>query len=107
MAEAEDHIDAFFAQYPRFAYDPREESWAQYHCMVRTLQWQKGSHRERAARKRFNKAIVAQFGRLYGIDENKLQSLQLLCQKLGISPGAKTVTACKKVGKPQYLPLEM
>lgn len=97
LSENRDEIGHFFAKYPQFDYKPREDSWSEYRRMVQTLQWKTGDKKERIARSKFPKAIVGRFNQLYGTDENKLDTLQLLCNKIGISPVWETITSCKAV----------
>ncbi|KAL6903960.1 hypothetical protein GGI43DRAFT_399274 [Trichoderma evansii] len=94
-----DQLGLFFAIYPQFEYDPQEESWPAYHRLVEFIGWKTGSKQERKARENFRRALVGQFGQLYGADENKLEVLQNLCAKIGISPVPSTITACKKAIK--------
>lgn len=93
----DDQLGLFFATYPQFEYDPQEESWTAYRRLVKFIGWKTGSKQERKARENFRRALVGQFGQLYGADENKLEVLQNLCAKLGMSPIPSTITACKKV----------
>jgi hypothetical protein len=100
-ARAEDDIERFFASYPQFKYNANGESWAEYYRLAQFLQWKEDGKKERKARERFKKALVGQFTRLYGADENKLDTLQLLCEKIGISPIPNTITSCKAVCRPR------
>ncbi|QPG95525.1 hypothetical protein C2857_001067 [Epichloe festucae Fl1] len=93
---ASDPIGKFFARYNQFDYDPHSEAWSEYHRMCAFFNWKKDCKKERAANTLFRDAIVAQFGCLYGVDENKLATLQRLCEKLEVFPVPQSVTSCKK-----------
>ncbi|KAM0512480.1 hypothetical protein ACHAPE_008803 [Trichoderma viride] len=90
-----DELSRFFAVYCQFNYDPEEASSTAYNRLVALFGWKTDSKKERKARTRFQKALVDQFEQLYGRDDNKLEVLQTLCGKLGISPIPNTITACK------------
>lgn len=92
-----DELSRFFADYCQFNYDPEEASSTAYNRLVAISGWKADGKKERKARTRFQKALVEQFEQLYGHDDNKLDVLQTLCGKLGISPVPSTITACKKV----------
>ncbi|KAM0253636.1 hypothetical protein ACHAQJ_007211 [Trichoderma viride] len=94
-ANDNDDLALFFAKYPQFDYNPHGESWSEYSRLVQFFGWKNGSKKERPARNHFRKAIVGQFTHLYGADENKLDTLQLLCEKIRISPIPNTITSCK------------
>ncbi|KAG5996414.1 hypothetical protein E4U54_002570 [Claviceps lovelessii] len=89
-------IDLFFGRYNQFAYNPHAESWSEYFRMCAFFRWTKHSKKERKVRTLFQDAIVAEFGALYGADENKLDTLQRLCGKLDIFPVPQSITSCKK-----------
>ncbi|KAK2592853.1 hypothetical protein QQS21_009456 [Conoideocrella luteorostrata] len=89
-------INLFFERYPRFNHSPTNEAWSEYHRMVHSLGWKEKSKREKVARKRFRVAVVEQFGQMYGTDENNLNSLQRLSEKLHISPVPDSIKSCKK-----------
>lgn len=95
--ENQDKLSKFFALYNQFDYKPTEGSRAAYSRLVAFFGWEANGKKERKAKERFQEALVAQFEQLYGADENKLDVLQTLCGKIGISPIPSTVTQCKKV----------
>lgn len=96
-ARACDPIGKFFARYNQFDYDAHSEAWSEYHRMTAFFNWKKDGKKERAANALFREAIVSQFELLYGVNENKLATLQLLCLKLEVLPVPGSVTSCKKV----------
>lgn len=93
----QDKLSQFFALYNQFEHNPKEGSRTAYNRLVDFFGWEAGGKKERKAKERFQDALVAQFEQLYGADENKLDVLQTLCGKIGISPIPSTVTQCKKV----------
>lgn len=93
----EDHVASFFARYPRFDYEATHGVVSEYDRMVEYFGWRVGGKKMQRALPLFQKALVAQFGCLFGTDENKLENLQHLCEKLEISPIPANVTACKMV----------
>lgn len=95
-ARACDPIGKFFARYNQFDYDAHSEAWSEYHRMTAFFNWKKDGKKERAANALFREAIVSQFELLYGVNENKLATLQLLCLKLEVLPVPGSVTSCKK-----------
>ncbi|EFY94683.1 hypothetical protein X797_010620 [Metarhizium robertsii] len=99
MAKADDHIGTFFAAYPDFDYEPTNEVWSEYRRLVKHYGWKTKSQKEKEANAAFRIALVEQFGSIYGTDENKLEALQRLCEKLGIDPIPTSITACKKAIK--------
>lgn len=92
-----DELSKFFALYNQFEYNETEASRTAYNRLVAFFGWEADGKKERKAKERFQKALVAQFEQLYGADENKLDVLQTLCGKIGISPIPNTITSCKKV----------
>lgn len=92
-----DELSKFFVLYHQYDYDPQQPSRTEYKRLVAFFGWKEDSAKERKARERFLKAIAARFEQLHGADENKLDVLQTLCEKIGISPIPDTVTKCKKV----------
>ncbi|KAK1241096.1 hypothetical protein MKX08_001070 [Trichoderma sp. CBMAI-0020] len=98
-----DELSRFFALYCQFNYDPQEPSATAYSRLVAFLGWKTDSKKERKARKKFEKALADQFGQLYGRDDNKLDVLQILCGKIGISPVPDTITSCKTALKKYHV----
>ncbi|KAG6001226.1 hypothetical protein E4U21_004605 [Claviceps maximensis] len=96
LVSLEDPIDEFFEKYHQFDYDPHAEVWSEFHRMCDFFNWTRDDKKKRKAGDRFREAIVAQFGVLYGEDENKLDVLQRLCEKLDICPIPQSIKSCKK-----------
>jgi hypothetical protein len=97
MVKADDHIGAFFAGYPDFDYEPTNEVWSEYLGLIHHYGWKAKSQKEKEANAAFRIALVKQFGSIYGTDDNKLEVLQRLCEKLDIDVIPTSITACKKV----------
>ncbi|KAG5944996.1 hypothetical protein E4U53_006772 [Claviceps sorghi] len=97
LVRSEGPIDSFFKRYHQFQHNPHAEAWSEYHRMVSFFNWTTNNKKERRANRLFQEAIVAEFGASYGVDENKLDVLQRLCEKLEISPVPQSITSCKKV----------
>ncbi|KAG5980258.1 hypothetical protein E4U55_004238 [Claviceps digitariae] len=99
LVKVEGPIDLFFRRYSNFDYNPQAEAWTEFYRMCGYFGWYGNNKKQAKARGVFREAIVAQFGAQYGTDENKLDILQGLCEKLEISPIPLSITACKKAVK--------
>ncbi|KAH8800384.1 hypothetical protein F5884DRAFT_825056 [Xylogone sp. PMI_703] len=100
-----DHIDAFFARYPRFDYNPSSPIWAEFDRMCDRFRWRYESDERRDARDLFREAIVEQFNSLYGTDVNDLGSWQNLCHILNIVPVPDSLKYCREVIKRTHVNL--
>ncbi|EFY93808.1 hypothetical protein J3459_013025 [Metarhizium acridum] len=78
MVKVDDHIGAFFSGYPDFDYEPTNEVWSEYRRLVKQYGWEPKSREENEANGAFRIALVKQFGRIYGTDDNRLEVLQQL-----------------------------
>ncbi|KAG6313640.1 hypothetical protein E4U22_000762 [Claviceps purpurea] len=96
-------IDLFFSQYQQFNYDPHSEVWCEFNRMSNFFHWQKGSDKEKKARKLFRQALVDEFGAIYGEKDDKLDVLQLLCRKLKVDPLPQTLTDCREAIQAHYV----
>ncbi|KAG5943118.1 hypothetical protein E4U59_000653 [Claviceps monticola] len=96
-------MDLFFSRYNQFDYDPHSKVWSEYHRLCKFFGWNKGSTKEKTERKLFRQALVDEFGAIYGVDDNKLDVLQRLCEKLEINPLPQTLTDCKEVIQAHYV----
>ncbi|OQU93956.1 hypothetical protein CLAIMM_00389 [Cladophialophora immunda] len=72
-----DHIGDFFAEYPEFDYDESAEIWREFYRMCDDFEWDKDHDERREARERFKSAMVLQFNKLYGTDEEDLNAWQI------------------------------
>ncbi|GBE78594.1 hypothetical protein SCP_0114830 [Sparassis crispa] len=107
-------LDAFFAKYPTFDYDPSAPVTVELRRMCKFFQWPKkkrrepklDKHEERlAAEEGFRKALVGQFNSLFGKKVDKLQNWQRLCQLLQIDPIPIGLEACRKAVKNTHVNL--
>ncbi|KAG6268084.1 hypothetical protein E4U48_004850 [Claviceps purpurea] len=96
-------MDLFFSRYSQFDYDPHSQVWSEYNRLCRYFRWDKGSPTEKTARKLFRQALVDEFGAIYGVDDNKLDVLQRLCEKLEINPLPQTLTDCREAIQAHYV----
>ncbi|KAG5992481.1 hypothetical protein E4U52_002793 [Claviceps spartinae] len=96
-------MDLFFSRYSHFDYNPHSQVWSEYNRLCGYFRWGKGSPTERTARKLFRQALVDEFGAIYGVDDNKLDVLQKLCEKLEINPLPQSIADCKEVIQAHYV----
>lgn len=94
---AENHITAFFARFPQFDYEPANTASSENDRMVKHFGWNVGGNKWNRTFRLFHKTLLAQFTCLFGTDDNKLENLRHVCEKLDISPIPASITACKKV----------
>ncbi|KAG6093807.1 hypothetical protein E4U31_006614 [Claviceps sp. LM219 group G6] len=96
-------IDLFFSKYQQFNYDPHSEVWREYNRMLNFFHWKKGNKKEKNARNLFKRALVDEFGAIYGEKDDRLDDLQLLCRKLEVDPLPQTITDCKEAIQAHYV----
>ncbi|KAG6091190.1 hypothetical protein E4U31_007318 [Claviceps sp. LM219 group G6] len=96
-------MDLFFSRYSHFDYNPHSQVWSEYNRLCGYFRWDKGSPTEKIARKLFRQALVDEFGAIYGVDDNKLDVLQRLCEKLEINPLPQSIADCKEVIQAHYV----
>ncbi|KAG5939811.1 hypothetical protein E4U60_000743 [Claviceps pazoutovae] len=96
-------MDLFFSRYSQFDYDPHSQVWSEYNRLCGYFRWVKGSPTEKTTRKLFRQALVDEFGAIYGVDDNKLDVLQRLCEKLEINPLPQTLTNCREEIQAHYV----
>ncbi|KAG5966809.1 hypothetical protein E4U57_001815 [Claviceps arundinis] len=96
-------MDLFFSRYSDFDYNPHSQVWSEYNRLCGYFRWDKGSPTEKTARKLFRQALVDEFGAIYGVDDNKLDVLQKLCEKLEINPLPQSIADCKEVIQAHYV----
>ncbi|RDB15823.1 hypothetical protein Hypma_003621 [Hypsizygus marmoreus] len=90
---ATNHLQAFFDKYPGFTYNCSNPATSEFHRLAGFLHWPEP---ERYKCKRlFRNALVKEFERIYGRDEN-LESWQTLYRVLNISPIPGTLKGCRK-----------
>ena len=65
--------------------------------MCRYFGWNKEDEEQQEAREELKDAMVQQFNEFYGTDIEDINSWQILCGVLGISPIPQELKACRKV----------
>jgi len=105
-------LEAYFSQYPPFAYNPNKSPTSEFYRMCKFFGWrqcdttrearatekEKARAREREkAHKSFKDALVRKFNSKYGTNANDIASWQLLCNRLGIFPIPNTLKECRQV----------
>lgn len=99
-----DHLEAFFANYPKFEYRPINTATDEYRRLCRLMSGDHGFDRDKAWMD-LRDAIVLEFNKIYGTDENDLGSWQALCRVLGIAPVPTTLQECRKMVKATHVNL--
>ncbi|KAI0033361.1 hypothetical protein K488DRAFT_47848 [Vararia minispora EC-137] len=94
-------LDAFFATYPSFAYDPSASATAEFARTCAQFRW--GEKRRKKAHRAFSTAMVAQFAATFGTDVGSLRSWQALCEAIDIEEVPDTLTKCKKAVKRSHV----
>ena len=75
-------MDAFFAEYSDYSFDPMRPIVQQFKRMARELHL--GRTETREARDKLRSAMVLDFNDVFGEDENDLESWQRLCRMLQV-----------------------
>lgn len=91
-------IQAFFAQYPTFSYDPHKETMPQFHSMAGQLGWVVKMRRNSLSEMRG--VLVRQFDMMYGGNVNDLRDWKRLCEVVSRREKVPNdIDACKEVIK--------
>jgi hypothetical protein len=99
---AVNHIEEFFANYsPEFEYLRTNTATYEYRRLCRILL---RDDREKAWMD-FRDALVLEFNKIYGTDENDLGSWQALCRVLDIVPVPTTLRECRQVCCQSFHPI--
>ncbi|KAH6915645.1 hypothetical protein BKA70DRAFT_1092259 [Coprinopsis sp. MPI-PUGE-AT-0042] len=95
-------IRAFFSQYPGFSYSSRETANKNFYRLCDERGWKRtkppappNPFRE-AAHALFKDALVHEFNRKYGKDENDLEAWQTLCKRVGMKPIPEKLDECRE-----------
>ncbi|KAJ7232335.1 hypothetical protein B0H12DRAFT_1029044, partial [Mycena haematopus] len=88
-------LEAFFAGYPRFKYDPILPVSAQYRALCHLYGFRRGVPGADAAYAGYQIAMTKAFESFYGTDVDDLGALQSLCRVLELGPIPETVWACQ------------
>ncbi|KAK0480932.1 hypothetical protein IW261DRAFT_1334956, partial [Armillaria novae-zelandiae] len=92
-------IQAFFAQYPEFSYDPSEETMKQFWDMIRQLGWVRDEDRKDEALSGIRDAIAQQFTDIYGGNAGDLGAWQRLWEIVGEGDAPTDIKACRAAVK--------
>ncbi|KAF7970579.1 hypothetical protein HWV62_23693, partial [Athelia sp. TMB] len=92
-------IEKFFEQYPPFDYDSSQPVMSEFWRMCHYFGWNKKDEEQQEAREELKDAMVQQFNDFYGTDIEDINSWQILCGVLGISPVPQELKACREVVK--------
>ncbi|EJF58241.1 hypothetical protein DICSQDRAFT_67423, partial [Dichomitus squalens LYAD-421 SS1] len=85
----------YFALHPCFDYQPGKCFIQEFRRLARKKNWQgDGFKRER---RELGKAMIEQFGLVYGKDAGDLRSWQNLCSALRVSPIPSTIGKCREI----------
>ncbi|KAK0445106.1 hypothetical protein EV421DRAFT_1708659, partial [Armillaria borealis] len=88
-------IQAFFAQYPEFSYDPSGETMEQFWSMIRQFGWLRDDTRKTEALSGIQDAIAQQFNDIYGGNAGDLGAWQRLWEMVGEGDMPTDINACR------------
>lgn len=91
-------IEVFFAKHPGFHHDMNRTVWDEFNSLCAHYKWSDSDTEKRQAKLEFQKALVAEFKKLYGTDSKSLRSWQTLCEAIQISPIPGNLEECREVG---------
>lgn len=90
-------LDAFFANYyPEFEYDATESASLEFYRLCDQFGWDRDDPEREEAHSDFKNALVQQFNRLYGTDEDNLSDWQNLCYIVRVQPIPDDLDACRE-----------
>ncbi|TFK69026.1 hypothetical protein BDN72DRAFT_841113 [Pluteus cervinus] len=98
-------LESFFAEYPLFTYIPTNHPSDEFARLKSVYHWGRKGRRYKEAKRRYNSALVIEFGKIYGSDEGSLDSWKMLCDVLGVEDVPETISACKKIVKRTHVNL--
>ncbi len=90
-------IDEFFAKYPGFVHDRTRPVWSEFRCLCDHYGWKNKDSTQRAAKREFKDAMIAEFGTIYGTDSEALEPWRKLCDAIRITPVPDNVKECRQV----------
>ena len=99
-----DHIAAFFARYPAFAYDPSIPFMDAFLDMCDHFRWREDDDERKDALRGLQDAMVRKFNDLYGVSVDSLWAWQRLCRAIGITPVSDSLRDCRSVRRPHSPP---
>ncbi|KAH0826380.1 hypothetical protein J3R83DRAFT_5345 [Lanmaoa asiatica] len=90
-------LDEFFARYdPRFKYDSTESASHEFYRLCDEFDWDRDHHEKEEAHQGFKDALVQQFNKVYGTNEDDLGNWQNLCYITHIKPIPEGLNACRE-----------
>lgn len=89
------HLQDFFNNYPEFNYVPANGASGELYRMYDFFGWDRDEKEE--AKELFKDALVQEFNKIYGTDENDIESWHTLCRVLTIDPIPDGLKACREV----------
>ncbi|KAG8696296.1 hypothetical protein FRC11_000827, partial [Ceratobasidium sp. 423] len=101
--ELRTYLEAFFAKYPGFEYDPTKPCMDEFKRLKKWAGWERGSEEFEEAHKGMNEALTEQFNALYGKDPNDVVALRNLCSVLELAEIPTERSACKKLIKSLFI----
>ncbi|CAE6387535.1 unnamed protein product [Rhizoctonia solani] len=101
--ELRTHIEAFFAKYPGFEYDPTKPCMDEFKRLNQWARWKKKSNEFEEARKGMNEALTEQFNAIYGKDPGDIVAWRNLCSVLDLAEIPTEISACKRLIKSLYI----
>ena len=101
------HLIDFFAQYPKFSYDPSNGVMQEFWRLCNNNGWKKNDRMREDARDALRDAIAQQFNAIYGTDLDSIDSWHTLCNVVGIDPTPDTPEKCRTVCKPTVHPTKV
>ncbi|KAG8753324.1 hypothetical protein FRC11_007526, partial [Ceratobasidium sp. 423] len=94
--ELRTYLEAFFARYPGFEYDPTKPCMDEFKRLTKWVGWKKESEEFEEARKGMNEALTDQFNAIYGKDPNDVVVWRNLCSVLELAEIPTERSVCKK-----------
>ncbi|CAE6448569.1 unnamed protein product [Rhizoctonia solani] len=101
--ELRTHLEAFFAEYPGFDYDPTKPCMDEFKRLTKWAGWEKKSEEFEKARKGMNEALTDQFNAIYGKDPDDIAAWRNLCSVLNLAEIPTEISACKRLIKSLYI----
>jgi len=98
--DPEDPINAFFAEYPEYPYNPHYSYLKQFGLMRKHFGWGIDSQEHLQAREELHKAMIAAFNRDFGVDkDDKLATWKKLVEAIGTPTGEipETIEECQNL----------
>ncbi|KAH7883439.1 hypothetical protein F5I97DRAFT_1815278 [Phlebopus sp. FC_14] len=90
-------LQAFFAKYPPFIYDPSKSASKEFYRLCEYFNWRRRDNVDRTtAHEAFKTALVKQFNVVYGTDEESLSAWRKLCEAVNVHPIPVRMADCRQ-----------